>query len=150
MRKHEVVFIEEPVIAILLDNSFRLERDFNVWVDDEIVTVPEGTITDLASVPRLPIIYLILGGRGHKEGILHDWMYKCNMFPREDCDDIFYWALKAEKKATWVAYSMWKGVRIGAGSVYEAYGMALEEAIKQAMKTNEALQVVEVEERVWH
>jgi hypothetical protein len=150
MKQHTVTFVEEPQVAILLDNRFRLLKDFPVWVDDEWIIVPEGFETDLSSVPRVPIVFYWLGGRGHKEGILHDWMYKCNMFPREDCDDIFYWALRSERKTKAVSYAMWKGVRIGAGRVYEAYGMALQEAIDKAMITNEALQTVEVEERVWH
>jgi hypothetical protein len=150
MKVHTVTFVEEPQVAILLDNRFRLLKDFPVWVDDEWIIMPEGFETDLSSVPRVPLVYYWLGGRGHKEGILHDWLYKTNMFPREDCDDIYYWALKSERKSKAVCWAMWKGVRIGAEKVYVAYGLALEEQIKKDMKTNQSLQKIEVEERIWH
>lgn len=39
------------------------------------IVVPEGFITDFASVPRMPIIYLLFGGCGDKEAVLHDWLY---------------------------------------------------------------------------
>jgi hypothetical protein len=43
-----------------------------------IVEVPAGFITDLASVPRFVLAYLIAGGRAPRAAVVHD--YLCN-FP---------------------------------------------------------------------
>lgn len=39
------------------------------------IIVPEGFITDFASIPRWPIIYWLFGGLGNKDATLHDWLY---------------------------------------------------------------------------
>jgi len=40
-----------------------------------LILVPPGYVTDFASVPRLPIIYLFFGGQSDEEGTLHDFLY---------------------------------------------------------------------------
>lgn len=40
-----------------------------------LIVVPTGFVTDFSSVPRLPFIYWIFGGRGDQEGVLHDYLY---------------------------------------------------------------------------
>lgn len=40
-----------------------------------LILVPPGYITDFASVPRLPIIYLLFGGQSDEEATLHDYLY---------------------------------------------------------------------------
>lgn len=43
---------------------------------DQTIVVPEDFITDLASVPRMPIAWLIAGGRGSRSAVLHDFAYQ--------------------------------------------------------------------------
>lgn len=40
-----------------------------------LVIVDRDKITDFASVPRLPISYLLAGGRSNAPGVLHDGLY---------------------------------------------------------------------------
>ncbi len=40
------------------------------------ITVPAEFITDLASVPRLPLAYLIAGDRARGPAVIHDWLYQ--------------------------------------------------------------------------
>lgn len=40
-----------------------------------MILVPRGYVTDFASVPRFPIIYLLFGGRSDEEATLHDFLY---------------------------------------------------------------------------
>ena len=49
-------------------------------------SVPVGFITNFCSVPRIPIIYDILGNRARRAGTVHDYIYSVKMFPRIDCD----------------------------------------------------------------
>lgn len=40
-----------------------------------MIIVDRGTLTDFASVPRLPITYLLAGGKSNAPGVLHDNLY---------------------------------------------------------------------------
>lgn len=42
---------------------------------NSLIIVPAGTVTNFASVPRIPIVYLISGGVGNAAAALHDWLY---------------------------------------------------------------------------
>lgn len=46
------------------------------------IVVPAGFQTDLASVPRLPIVYGIWGDRAHREAVLHDYAYRKDAEPK--------------------------------------------------------------------
>jgi hypothetical protein len=39
------------------------------------IIVPEGYVTDFASVPRVPIAYLLTGGLAHAAAVVHDYLY---------------------------------------------------------------------------
>ena len=53
------------------------------------VIVPAVFITDLASVPRVPVLWLAAGGRGTRSCVIHDFAYVFT----------FYWLL--EDAGTW-------------------------------------------------
>lgn len=40
------------------------------------IVIPSEFITDLASVPRAPIAWLIAGGKGSRSAVLHDFAYQ--------------------------------------------------------------------------
>lgn len=46
------------------------------------IRVPPEFITDFASVPRLPLAYLLAGDRAPGPAVVHDWLYQ-----RPDFDD---------------------------------------------------------------
>ncbi len=49
----------------------------------QLVVVPEGFVTDLASVPRLPVVYLVTGGLGNAAACVHDFLYSQPHLPSE-------------------------------------------------------------------
>lgn len=53
-----------------------------------MVTAYPGFRTDFCSVPRIPVIYSILGNRAHKLGVIHDNVYQLKTFPRQQCDEL--------------------------------------------------------------
>lgn len=78
------------------------------------LTVPRGFITDLASVPRIPLVWYLVGGIGHAAAVIHDWLYSTQMFDRKTADLIFREALYAIPGVrAWQAELMYAGVRIG-------------------------------------
>ena len=68
-------------------------------LDDEIITVPAGFISDLASVPHIMdwIPFLDRTGASRRPAALHDWSYASLRWRgKEWCDDLLYEALMAE------------------------------------------------------
>ncbi len=84
---------------------------------DRTFIVPAGYITDLASVPRLPVIYWLFGGTSDEAAALHDWSYD-GVLSRKDCDELFNEASKAGGAPGWRTGPMWLAVRLFAGSNY--------------------------------
>jgi hypothetical protein len=79
----------------------------------KLIIVPKGFQTDLASVPRVPILYTIWGGRAHREGVLHDYLYRIDSDPATSFDQanaIFMEAMASRGKSWFVRYPMWWGV----------------------------------------
>lgn len=54
-------------------------------LDGERHTVPAGFVTDLDSVPRIPVVYALYKGRIRAGAVLHDWKYR-NGYPRDKAD----------------------------------------------------------------
>lgn len=112
---------------------YELDQEL-VWNDGKwLIIVPVGFNTDLASVPRLPIIYGLWGDRAHRGGVLHDYLYRvdCEVFDIESCnvivsatrsfaDDMFYKANKASDYGWHVYWPMWAGVRLGGWTAYHS------------------------------
>ena len=85
------------------------------------VTVPEGFVTDFASVPRIPVAFLLTGDSSHEAAVVHDWLYSTREFDRATADAVFREAcLIAGPK--WRAWAMWIGVRIGGSGPYNTAG----------------------------
>lgn len=83
-----------------------------------LVEVPAGFETDFASVPRLPLAYLLAGGIGDRAAVIHDYFYRTtpHTVTRAEADAIFHEALIAADVAPWRAYLMWLAVRLGGAS----------------------------------
>lgn len=105
-------------------------------IADRVFTVPAGFVTDLASVPRLPFVYLLTGGLGHAAAVLHDWLYTTHEVPRDVADAIFREALVHCGVSKWQAYLMWLGVRVGGASSWNAPGQ--DQAVVVQQEINES------------
>lgn len=77
------------------------------------VAVPFGFITDFASVPRIPVAYLLAGGCANAAAVIHDWLYTTHEVPRATADAVFREAIEAGGERGWRAWLMWLGVRVG-------------------------------------
>lgn len=111
-------FLTNLDIAVIDDTLFRLEKPL-VYESDVIkatIHVPDGFYTDLASVPRVPLIYTLWGGRAHHEAVLHDYLYRIDAIPAATCEEansVFLEAMRARGKGWWISYPMYAGVCIG-------------------------------------
>lgn len=84
------------------------------------LTVPAGFVTDFASVPRLPVAYLLTANRGHEAAVLHDWLYTTHAVERAEADALFSEALEAGGEPAWRRGLMWLGVRLGGWTAWDA------------------------------
>lgn len=118
-------FLTECVLVHVSDKWKRLAYplEFESESLKRVVVVPAGFETDLASVPRLPLAYLLFGGVGDPAAVLHDYAYSgLAPFSREQADALFREALAAldaqslagKTGPTKAVPSAWYSVRRGA------------------------------------
>ncbi|MFC7515109.1 DUF1353 domain-containing protein [Herbaspirillum sp. GCM10030257] len=91
-----------------LDAPLEYESD----VAKRIFVVPAGFETDLASVPRLPLAYMLFGGVGDAAAVVHDYLYTTQKVSRKMADNVLAEAMKVSGVAGWRRGPMWFGVRM--------------------------------------
>jgi len=101
------------------------------------IRVPKNFYTDLASVPRIPIIYLFWGGRAHREAVLHDYAFRKDSkviiyskngrikskraISYSEANNLFFEAMVVRKKKMRIRYPMWWGVCLGGWTAYHLH-----------------------------
>jgi hypothetical protein len=118
------VFLTLPLVTWVGGRyPWRLESDLVYQSDvlDTIIQVPQGYHTDMASVPRLPFVYLAVGGKANMAAIVHDWLYDCwtDLIERVEADRVFLEAMTAMGEPGWISRRlMYAGVRAGGGNAW--------------------------------
>jgi hypothetical protein len=77
-----------------------------------MICVPKGFVTDLASIPRIPIIYLLLNGFADEPGVIHDYLYSTGIYSRAKADAILREACLTTGVPRWRAELIYLGVRL--------------------------------------
>jgi hypothetical protein len=86
------------------------------------IVVPIGFVTDYASIPRLPIVFLLFEGLANRAATLHDFLYSNPEFSRKYADSQFLKAMLEEGTPKWKAKCAYWAVRLCGGKVrYNAY-----------------------------
>lgn len=114
MRRVDMDRIPQQLVVKLLDRKvWGLVEDF-YYIDPElgIIKVPSGFESDFATVPRLPIIFDMVGAYGHAASVLHDYLYDKALVSRKEADVVFYNALRSTGHARWRSWIMYLGVRL--------------------------------------
>jgi hypothetical protein len=99
---------------------WRLLRSFsyNSAVAKARIIVPNGFVTDFASVPRLPLVFLVVGDMAQAAAVIHDWLYTTGVFPKAIADAVFYEAMRASGIDFFHAKLMYWGVAYGGGTAW--------------------------------
>jgi hypothetical protein len=90
-----------------------------------VIAVPAGFVTDLGSVPRLPIIYLLFGDAFPWAAVVHDFLYSAKSGPtvsRKMADDVLREACEVIGEPAWRRNAVWAAVRAAGGSRFECRG----------------------------
>jgi len=116
------LFIDQLEVRLFPDGRQReVLRPLRYQRGDEVLEVPQGFITDYASVPKIFWNIIPPSGRYARAAVLHDWLYKVGMFSRLECDQIFKEAMKALDVAPWKRQVMFYAVRAGGWKPYNLY-----------------------------
>ncbi len=118
-------FQTELEAGCLTDCTWRIVSPL-VYISDLVgkIEVPINFKTDFASIPRLPIIYELLGNKAHYEGVVHDYLYRADSIPlvtRYVADCVLLEAMKVRKKNWITRNSVYIGVRIGGWTAYHRH-----------------------------
>ncbi len=144
----EAEFVGAPLLleraGVYDSGEWIVFRDFHFYsaVLGALVTVPTGFQTDLASVPRVPLVYDWTGGTGDESAVVHDFLYSSKLCTRREADAVFDEALDTINRARQAARTaagvpawrralatindaarrraMWLAVRIGGGAYWKA------------------------------
>ena len=115
-----VEFIDNGCISPVSEFSYKLNKDLKVKVNGLSIIVPEGFVTDLASIPR--ILWSFdppFDGKYVLSAILHDYLYTYDIVKsRKLADNIFYVAMLEEGTSKFRALKFYLIVRMFGGSHY--------------------------------
>ena len=87
-------------------------------VTGTIIKVPVAFETDFASVPRVPLLFGVMGDTAHSAAALHDYLYETGEVSRRTADRVFYEAAVVSGIPTRKAYLMYLAVRTFGASRY--------------------------------
>jgi hypothetical protein len=89
-------------------------------VAGQTFTVPAGFVTNFASVPRAPVVYMLCGGTSNEAAALHDFLYTApHPVTRPVADAVLREASAVTGVAAWRRYLMWAGVRVFGASHWD-------------------------------
>lgn len=91
-------------------------------VAGQVIVVPFGFSTDFASVPRIPLAYLLFGGVVTEPAVIHDYLYTTGEISRRLADSVFLEAMEAIGIPAWRRWPMWAAVRLAGGVFYRKSG----------------------------
>lgn len=92
-------------------------RFYSAVIQSTIV-VPKGFRTDLGTVPRLPLAYLIFANTGDEPAVIHDALYSSQQVSRKVADEVYLEALNCMNVPAYKRFPMFWAVRLFGGSFY--------------------------------
>lgn len=113
-----------PADLRMLDNyQWQLLTEFEYHVggfpSEEVIHVPAGTVTDLASVPRVFWSIFPPYGRYAKAAIVHDYLYQRGTGSRLYADQVFLEAMAVLGVPKWRRALMYLAVRLWGREHYQ-------------------------------
>ncbi|ECG6032325.1 DUF1353 domain-containing protein [Salmonella enterica subsp. enterica serovar Eastbourne] len=104
-----------PAILEMLDHyRWRVYEPFEFYLSDDnrdVISVPAGFVTDLASVPRIFWTLLPPDGKYAKAAIIHDYLYDNALRTKKEADRIFLDGMRVLGVPEWKRIVMYLAVR---------------------------------------
>ncbi len=108
-------FTTPAILEMLDDYRWRLVEPFRFYLSadtDDVIEVPAGNVTDLASVPRLLWALFPPNGRYAKAAIIHDYLYANALRTKSAADRIFLDGMTVLGVPKWKRTVMYWAVRL--------------------------------------
>lgn len=102
--------------------NWRVHEPFAFYLSDDnsdVIEVPVGFVTDLATVPRIFWILLPPDGKYAKAAIIHDYMYDNALRTKKEADKIFLDGMTVLGVPKWKRTIMYWAVRLFGRGMYE-------------------------------
>ncbi|ASD90437.1 DUF1353 domain-containing protein [Salmonella enterica] len=113
-------FTTPAILEMLGHYNWRVHEPFAFYLSDDesdVIEVPAGFITDLATVPRIFWILLPPDGKYAKAAIIHDYLYDNALCTKKEADKIFQDGMTVLGVPKWKRIVMYLAVRLfGRGS----------------------------------
>lgn len=108
-------FLDSLVVQEIDDSIFEVAvHPFRYQSDlAGLITVPVGFYTDFASVPRLGIVYALLGDRAHQPAVVHDWLYYSAITAKAVADKVLLEAMIVIGIPWYQRWPIYLGVKVG-------------------------------------
>jgi hypothetical protein len=107
-------FIGDLVLKNIDGESWELHEAFGyVTKKGEVIYIPKGFVTDLASIPYGFRWLFPKSGEYNKAVTVHDWLYKTQLHTRLESDDILLEAMAFEGVGFAKRYTIYWAVRAG-------------------------------------
>jgi len=115
--KLKVRFDSPLWVECLTDKNWKILADFKATITGDIsyqLVVPKDFETDFASVPRLPLIYELLGDSSQKPAVLHDYLYAMggNDVNRQIADNIMLAAMLTNGNSWYQRWFIFAAIRV--------------------------------------
>ena len=109
-------FTEPLIVELIGKNKWSVYKEFTYirepYPNGAKIIVPERFITDFASVPRIFWAFISPVDTHGKAAVLHDYLYREEVYPRHICDEIFREAMIATGVPKWKVFLIYWNVRI--------------------------------------
>ena len=103
------------LVKDFMNGKFELISDYIYQIENYVIKVPQGFITDYASIPRIFRAIVLPYGKHSGASVVHDYLYSkgCDLsIERKKADKIFLEILKEEGVNPILARLMYIAVRI--------------------------------------
>ncbi|EMK0255628.1 DUF1353 domain-containing protein [Salmonella enterica] len=108
-------FTSPAVLVMLGGYRWRVYEPFSFYLTDDnsdVIEVPAGFVTDLATIPRIFWVLLPPDGRYAKAAIIHDYLYDNALRTKKEADLIFLDAMTVLGVPKWKRVIMYNAVRL--------------------------------------
>ncbi|EDQ6553546.1 DUF1353 domain-containing protein [Salmonella enterica subsp. enterica] len=115
-------FTTPAILEMLGHYNWRVHEPFEFYLSDDnsdIISVPAGFVTDLASVPRIFWALLPPDGKYAKAAIIHDYLYDNALRTKKEADKIFLDGMTVLGVPKWKCTLMYWAVRLFGRGMYE-------------------------------
>ncbi|EKO1021331.1 DUF1353 domain-containing protein [Salmonella enterica subsp. enterica] len=115
-------FTTPAILEMLGHYNWRVHEPFAFYLSDDssdVIEVPVGFVTDLATVPRIFWALLPPDGKYAKAAIIHDYLYDNALRTKKEADKIFLDGMTVLGVPKWKRTIMYWAVRLFGRGMYE-------------------------------